>query len=352
MEYGLFYEEYGEPFVGRKREKVRDFLSLTGLRYEEDIDYTVNLVTKSGELAATGSLQHNVIKCVAVGSRYRERELSSRIVTLLVNHAVEKGSSHLFLFTKPENTDMFSSLGFYPVIRTRDVLFMENARDGIKKYIKNLKRPPGKPAEPVGAIVANCSPFTSGHLYLITTAAAQCGTLHLFILSEDRSLFPAEVRYRLVKEGTEGIGNVILHHTSDYLISSAVFPAYFIKEQEQAEKINCELDLRIFCEYFARELGITRRYIGTEPFCPVTRSYNRIMKGILKEYGIGVMEIPRKKHNGAEISASNVRELLKKGNYDAIAEIVPPSTLRYLLSDEGKAIALRSAGNSRIEKKI
>lgn len=63
------------------------------------------------------------------------------------------------------------------------------------------------------------------------TAASQCELLHLFVPSEDRSAFPAQVRHELVKQGVMDIGNVVLHHTSDYLISSAVFPTYFIKEK-------------------------------------------------------------------------------------------------------------------------
>lgn len=251
MEYSQFYEEYGHPFTGRKRRRLEEFLRRMNLSYDEGVQYTVNLVTQDGEIAATGSLQHNVIKCVAVDDRYQGEGLSSRIVTLLLNRAMETGQSHLFVFTKPQNRAMFSDLGFYPILQTADVLFMENVRDGIQKYVQGLERPQQKGGV-IGAAVMNCNPFTNGHRYLIETAASQCDTLHLFVLSEDRSAFPADVRYELVREGIEGIPNVILHHTSDYLISSAVFPTYFLKEKARAEQINCELDLRIFCEYLCQ----------------------------------------------------------------------------------------------------
>ncbi len=339
-EYNQFYEEYGQPFTGRKRRRLEEFLRRMDLLYDEGMQYTVNLVTREGEIAATGSLQHNVIKCVAVDSRFQGEGAASRVVTLLWNHAMEAGQSHLFVFTKPQNKAMFSDLGFYPIIQTADVLFMENTRDGIRKYVGSLERPP-HPEGAIGAVVMNCNPFTNGHRYLVETAAGQCGALHLFVLSEDRSVFPAEVRYELVRQGIQGFHNVILHHTSDYLISSAVFPTYFLKEQARAEQINCELDLRIFCEYFARELSITRRFVGTEPFCPVTSAYNREMKRVLGEYGIEVVEIQRKKLDGLEISASRVRECLKAGDYEAIGKMVPPSTLRFLRSAEGQAIAAK-----------
>lgn len=338
MEYSQFYEEFGEPFSGRKKSKLQNFLKSMELKYDEGVEYTVNLVTQDGDIAATGSLQQNVLKCVAVDDRYQGMGLSSKVVTLLMNRAMEKGNTHLFVFTKPKNIAMFSDLGFFKIIETDDVLLMENTRDGIKKYVQSLERPQ-KENGTVGAIVANCNPFTNGHRYLIETAASRCDVLHLFVLSEDRSAFPAAVRYELVKEGIKGIDNVILHHTSDYLISSAVFPTYFIKEQGRAESINCELDLRIFCEYFAKELGITRRFVGTEPFCPVTSAYNAAMKKTLGEYGIEVVEIPRKKEQDVEISASRVRACMKEGDYETIKNIVPQSTLDFLLSDKGKAIA-------------
>lgn len=338
MEYSQFYEEYGHPFSGRKLRRLEEFLHSMQLRYDEGVQYTVNLVTRDGEIAATGSLQDNVIKCVAVDDKYQGEGLSSRIVTLLLNYAMENGKSHVFVFTKPKNRAMFSDLGFYPIIETQDVLFMENVRGGIQKYVQSLQRPQQEGGV-IGAAVMNCNPFTNGHRYLIETAASQCDTLHLFVLSEDRSVFPADVRYELVREGIEGIPNVILHHTSDYLISSAVFPTYFLKEKARAEQINCELDLRIFCEYFAKELAITRRFVGTEPFCQVTSAYNREMKCILPEYGIEVVEIPRKQLDGLEISASRVRACLKAGDFDAIGQMVPSSTLRFLRSERGQQIA-------------
>ena len=113
MEYSQFYEEYGHPFTGRKRRRLEEFLRRMNLSYDEGVQYTVNLVTQDGEIAATGSLQHNVIKCVAVDDRYQGEGLSSRIVTLLLNRAMETGQSHLFVFTKPQNWAMFSDLGFF-----------------------------------------------------------------------------------------------------------------------------------------------------------------------------------------------------------------------------------------------
>lgn len=343
MEYGAFYEEYGQPLSGRKKEKVTAFLHRAGLDYDEGVEYTVSLVTNQGEIAATGSLQQNILKCIAVDDQYQGLGLSSKIVTLLLNQALSQGHKHIFLFTKPKNRAMFADLGFYPIVETEDILFMENIQNGIGRYVGSLANPQPSQTEnkTIGAIVANCNPFTDGHRYLIETAAAQCGVLHLFILSEDKSLFPAQVRYSLAQQGTADLTNVVLHPTSDYLISSAVFPTYFMKDKARAQDANCELDLHIFCQYFAKELGITKRFVGTEPFCRVTGAYNEAMKKILPQYGIELVEIPRKLWEGRAISASQVRQCMAVGDFEKIRSMVPPATMEYILSSQGQQLALR-----------
>lgn len=337
MEYGVFYEEVGQPFTGRKLEKLKAFLGQAELRYDAGAEYTVNLVTREGEIAATGSLQKNVLKCVAVAGQFQGEGLAAKILTLLMNRALSSGETHLFLFTKPRNRGMFRELGFYPILETADILFMENKKDGIADYVRSLSRGESRP--PIGAVVANCNPFTLGHRYLIAEAAARCGTLHLFILSEDQSLFPAETRYRLAEQGVGDIPNVVLHKTSDYLISQAVFPTYFLKDRAHARDASCELDIRIFGTYFAKALGITKRFVGTEPFCPITKAYNEAMKQLLPQYGIELVELPRAEEGGLAISASRVREAMKSHDWTCLSSLLPESTLDYLRSPQGQALA-------------
>lgn len=327
MEDYDFYEEQGFPFTGRKKEKLEEFLTENNLHYDEQIEATVNLMDSDGNIAATCSLHDNVLKCVAVSKNYQGYGLSTRVVTQVCNLAVERGKTHLFLFTKPENKQMFLDMGFYPILETRDVLLTENRKNGIKKYVAQLEHREG---DTVGAIVVNCNPFTKGHRYLIETAAKQCDVLHLFVLSEDKSEFSADVRYELVRLGVADIPNVILHKTSDYLISSAVFPTYFMKEKSKADDANCELDIRIFCEYFAKDLRIIKRFVGTEPNCGITNAYNAKMKELLPQYGIKFVEIERKQIDGMPISASAVRRFLHEGNMAEVEKLVPPTTFAYL----------------------
>lgn len=346
MSYANFYEDYGYPMRGTKLQKLKDFLHKEELSYEEGIEFTINLCDSRGEIVATGSLDKNILKCIAVSDAYQGEGLSSRIVTNLVSHGISKGYDHLFLFTKTENMNIFNDLGFYMISKTQHVALMENYMDGISDFVRTLKSTDINSSN-VGAIILNCNPFTNGHLYLIETAVNQCDLLHLFVVSEDRSIFPAEVRFRLVEEGIKHLDNVLVHSTSEYLISSATFPTYFIKDQYKADEINCALDLTIFCDHFADTLGITKRFVGTEPFDKVTASYNQQMKEILGKRGVEVIEIPRYEIDGITVSASEVRRLLAQENYKLIRKLVPETTYNFLLSHKGKEIVMKLQTNMK-----
>jgi [citrate (pro-3S)-lyase] ligase len=234
----------------------------------------------------------------------------------------------LFLYTSPKNAILFGELGFYEITRTGKALLMENRREGIGEFVRSLD--PAASHGLVGAIVANCNPFTNGHLYLVEQASARCDLLRLFILSEDKSRFSASDRMALVKAGVKHLKNVLVHPTGSYLVSSATFPDYFLKDKARSREVNTALDLTVFGERFAKPLGITKRFVGTEPFDPVTSAYNRQMKEILPNFGVEIVELPRKEIGGMPVSASRVRALLDRGDFAAIKPLVPETTFRFL----------------------
>ena len=320
--------EFGAPFTGRRLQALRAFLARAELDYDEGAQFTANAVDEEGGIIATGSLQDGVLKCIAVAAEHQGEDLTATVLTELVREAFRRGRRHLFLYTKPKNEALFFGLGFFTVARTGDTLLMENERGGVARFVKSLECPTREGV--IGAVVVNCNPFTNGHRYLVEEAAQRCDLLHIFVLSEDRSEFSAEARLRLVRDGVRDIKNAVVHPTGDYLISSATFPTYFIKEKERAEAIRCELDIAVFAECFARELCITKRFVGTEPFCAVTRAYNEQMKLLLPRYGIELIELARMEVGGLGVSASRVRALLHEGRLEETRPLVPPTTFSYL----------------------
>lgn len=312
---------------GRKRELWTEFLTRAELEPDLQVERTL-LVWDQDELIATGSRQGNLLKCIAVDKARQGEGLTATVLTGLRQDAFQNGYSHLFLYTKPKNRYMFSSLFFYPVAQTEQVLLMENRKNGIQAFLDGL--PVEETGGTVGAAVMNCNPFTMGHRYLIETAAAECDRLYVFVLSEDRSRFSAKDRMEMVKRGTAHLPNVTVLPTGPYLISSATFPTYFLKEREKAARIQCQLDIQIFTKYFVPKFGITRRYVGTEPLSPMTNQYNEALRENLPASGIELREIPRVEQSGVPVSASAVRDLLDRGAWEEIRQIVPETTYAYL----------------------
>lgn len=314
---------------GDKLNIWRDFLAKASLDADMSVEETV-LVWDDNELIATGSRDGNILKCIAVDESRQGEGLTATIVTGLRKRAFEDGYTHLFLYTKPMNGEMFASLFFYPVAETGSVLLMESVKNGLNTFVSAL--PEGISNEISGAVVANCNPFTLGHKYLIESASKQCDHLYVFVLSEDKSEFSAEDRFNMVKLGTEHIENVTVLPTGPYMISSATFPTYFLKDKEKADSIQCELDIEIFANHYAPKLNISKRFVGTEPGSPSTEMYNKALKEKLPLKGIDVIEIPRIECEGVPISARKTRELIKSKGIESIKNLVPETTFDYIRS--------------------
>lgn len=334
-----FYLDEGFPFQGRKLDKLKNFLAENDLTYDEQIQYSVLLKTTDGKIAGCASRHENTLKCIAIDKTFQGEGCLQMLMTQLIKNAAQQNISHLFLFTKPMYLSMFSDMGFYPVMETQDMLLMENRKNGIRTYLQ--KEAAGlsvSEKNTVGSIVMNANPFTNGHKYLVETAAKTCDLLHVFVLSTDSSEFPADIRLELVKRGCEQFPNVRVHGSSDYLISHATFPDYFLKDKAAASDKAALLDLMIFGKYYKEAFGINRRFVGEEPFSRITRSYNEQMKQVLPSYDIQVTEIPRCQTEETVISATFVRRKFLEGDFERLKAFVPKTTYDFLLSKEGQEL--------------
>lgn len=184
---------------------------------------------------------------------------------------------------------------------------------------------------PIGAVVMNCNPFTLGHRYLVEHAAAQVVKLYVFVVEEDRSEFPFSDRIELVRQGIKDLSNVEVLPSGKFIISQQTFSGYFSKAELQNVAVDSSEDVEIFGREIAPTLGITIRFAGEEPKDTFTRQYNETMRKILPRYGVEFREIPRKTFGDEVISASTVREALKRGDFDTIKPLVPATTFEYLL---------------------
>ncbi|MBR5717773.1 MAG: [Clostridia bacterium] len=317
-----FYTETGVFLSQERLKRTEAFLQRMGLEYEGGADYTVQLTSEDGEILGNGCLCGSILKYIAVDERLQGEGGALKIASELVAEAYRRGITKLFLFTKASNEMLFKGVGFHTLAATGEVCFMENVRNGLSRWLGSIERRSGR----TGAVVMNCNPFTKGHRFLIETASKQVDNLIIFVVSEDRSRFSFADRLEMVKRGTADIPNVHVYPSGDYIISQATFPTYFIKDKSRADSIYASLDATLFAERIAPQLGITVRFVGTEPYCAVTGRYNEIMKQVLPKHGIDVVEIERT----GGISASRVREALDRGELDAVRELVPETTYEYI----------------------
>lgn len=314
-------------------EHLKAFLARHGLTYEADTQVAFGIFDETDALVACGCAANALLKCFAVEPELRGQNALGLLVSSLLQERFAAGFYDLFVITRLKNEAMFTNCGFFPVVHTKDILLLENRPNGPLSFAASMVQP-GDAGKTIGAIVMNCNPFTLGHRVLVEYAAEQCDILHLFVVEEDRSAFPTDIRYRLVQEGVADLSNVRVHLSGRYMISAATFPTYFLKEGEDAAALQSELDITLFAQCIAPPLHITMRFAGQEPLDPTTARYNQAMRTILPQYGIEFFEIPRATAGGQVISASRVRALLReKGVCSEVLSLVPETTGQYLRSE-------------------
>ena len=350
------------PATPRQRQRIEAFLKRNGLRID-DMNYYAAVLDDDGEMIAGGGLKDDVIKCVAVDDAHKGKAIANTLVSHLIAHANQEGYGCIKLFTKPKNRQLFESLSFRLLAEAPEAILMETGIGGIsntvealkkikeesekyKEYNKECKEDSKECREntsylntstpqhhnttmqPTGCIVMNCNPFTLGHRYLIEQAAKQVERLYVMVVKEDCSLFAYTERKAMVEQGVADIENVNVIDGSDYAISRATFPTYFLKRLDDAADTQMLLDLDLFRRHIAPALGATVRFVGTEPTDQLTRRYNQLMHEALKD----VHEINRLEKDGNAVSASRVRKAMEEGDMNTIRQLVPPTTLPYIIA--------------------
>ena len=316
--------------------QVEALLEGEGIRRDANLDYTCGIVDDDGRLIATGSTFGSTLRCCAVDGSRRGEGLLNRIITHLLERQAELGRYHLFVYTKCQSAKFFQDMGFHEIARVEDALsFLENRKNGFRNYCGELakSRREGQSA----VVVMNANPFTLGHRRLVERAAAENDWVHLFVLSEDAGPIPFDVRRKLVTEGVVDLSNVLCHPSGPYIISSATFPSYFLRDEEAVIRSHARLDLALF-QSIAGALGASVRYVGEEPASLVTGIYNQIMAKELPAMGIRCEIVPRFARSGAAISAGTVRQLIHDGRMADIRDLVPETTWSYFSSPEAASV--------------
>ena len=349
IQISLIFSEYEDITISQihpndksSNKMILKLLNAEGIKKDRNLDYTCAAYDSDYNIIGTGSCFGNTLRCLAVSNEHRGEGLTNKIISHLIEYQFARGNFHLFIYTKFSTYHLFKDLGFYEIVRIKDqIVFMENKKTGFNDYLNNLAKTKinYNNAKKIAAIVMNANPFTLGHLYLIEKASKENDILHLFIVSEDKSIVPFNIRKKLIKEGTAHLSNIIYHDTGPYIISSSTFPSYFQKDEKDVIESHANLDIEIFVK-IAKVLDINARYVGEEPTSLVTGIYNQLMEKKLPENGINCIVVKRKEILGGNgvISASEVRKKIKEGKINDIKNMVPDCTYKFFSSEEGKNV--------------
>lgn len=331
-------------------------LASRGLSVPGSADLVLGLY-EGERLAATGSLVGNVIQGLAVSREGEGGGAAAVLVTALLKEAAARGLGRVAVFTKPREAAVFEDLGFRRLATAErpatglGAALLEWGSPGIGDWKSDLSRGVEGRPRPSGVVVVNCNPFTKGHQALLEWAASESPWVHVLVVEEDRSLFPFPVRLDLVRKGTAHIRNLDVHPGGPYVISSATFPTYFTRPRpgspdDAVAELHAALDLEVFRAHVAPVLGASERFVGTEPYCPTTSTYNRLMKEILPVHRrdsapVAVREMPRVEQDGQAVSASRVRDLIRTGRLEEVRSLVPGNTWDWLRSPEAEPVLKR-----------
>lgn len=312
---------------------VKRLLKVNNLNYEPNVTKTIGLYDHQ-LLVATGSIDHNVIKMIAVDPKYTSKNLSSKVLSYILFDMEATQIDHYFLFTKSENKKIFSSFNFNQIIETNGLVLYENKERNITETLTHIKNSLPLKKGPRSCIVMNLNPMTLGHLYLIEKAAKQEGDLIIFLVETDASIINYKTRLAILRKTISHLKNVYVCPSTDYVISRATFPTYFLKDESDLE-VYTKLDVSIFKKYFMPIFEIDFRYVGQEPLDPLTNQYN---ESLIEMLGNQIKIIDRKTYDDQVISASYVRLLAKQKKYVDLKQIVPKATYKFLMSKKGRAL--------------
>jgi [citrate (pro-3S)-lyase] ligase len=322
---------------------IKNFLVPLGFDFSNTlVDYAMILYNLNDQIIGTGASLGGVLKFVVVAPKFRESSAFAQIVTHLNNRILYIGNKTIFVYTKPENSIKFQGLGFNEIAVVEPLYaLLEMGYRTIENYQKYLKSNiVDLETTQIASIVVNCNPFTRGHQYLIEKASSENDIVYLFVVEEDRSVFPFEIRLDLIKKGVAHLDNIVILNGSNYIVSGATFPSYFLKNEDvdDVAKKQTELDITIFIKYIVPILNIKKRYIGTEMYCKTTSQYNKTMMSMLPKAGIEVIEVNRKEINNNYISASKIRDAIKHDDIESFKDFLPITTYEFLQSPQAENI--------------
>ena len=312
-----------EAFLYSEKENIRSFLSRFELKYREDTECSL-YIEENTEIVATVSYTKNIIMHLAVSPRMQGENVASILVSEVISRFRANGIFGYRVFTKPEYLSLFENMGMRVLIEEKEFVALEggvsNINDTVNALVTKVAMELGGIDSDTAAIVINGNPFTEGHMALVEYALARHSRLLLFVLEENSSEFSFKERISLAFLATRPYADrVSVLPSTDYIVSRATFPDYFLHTADDTTRAYAKYDALIFEKYFMKPLGIVKRYFGTEE-SEYMKIYNSTMLEVLKDK----IEVVDRFTKGREvISAKSVRALLNSGRHAEALSYIP-----------------------------
>lgn len=310
-----------------------------GIKRDSSLERILAARDESGRMVAAGGVSGKTLRSLVTLPGLQGEGIMAQLLGSLLYLQRERGHHQVFIFSKAKYKSLYESLGFHVIAEIPSgTIMLENSSRRFQDWLNQIKKDSQEIIQERGldaqaesaALVMNCNPMTLGHLSLVRWTAERYPITHLFILEEDVSFFSYKERRTIVEESTRDLPGVILHGSSDYLISRASFPAYFLRSMDEAAEQQAILDAGIF-KKIADSLGIHCRVLGDEPFLELGKRYNEILREELTSADLQVEILPRwKDESGEVISATRVRSLIKAGEWEEARKLTPPAGHRFI----------------------
>ena len=250
-----------EVFLKEELENIKKFLEKFSLKLDSDITKTF-YIEDDDKIIGTISCANYIIKDLAVDPSYQSENLASKLVNEMINYFRQNKIYSYQVFTKPEYKNIFISLGFKELAKTSKVIMLEGGNGSIDEELDKIKKQLDMrfavldESSDLAALVINGNPLTIGHVHLIEEASLKHNLVVVFIVEENKSEFTFQERLSMAYLATRRLSNVCVLPSTKYVVSSLTFPTYFLKDSNEVNIENAQIDALIFKNYFMKKLFI------------------------------------------------------------------------------------------------
>ena len=115
------------------------FLNKHNLDYDNDIEYSI-LVYDRHEVIGTASVANNVMKCFAINIDYTGQNITGLMFNHLIQYLNSKHITHYFVFTTPENEEIFKSFNMNKNSSNNEYCFIRRWGKYFRRVRKTKRR--------------------------------------------------------------------------------------------------------------------------------------------------------------------------------------------------------------------